>query len=150
MTPDQVKSIVDKLEGLARANWLTFVKDQSLCQQYASDIADGRFLYASDRATCGYLDCWSLYKDLLKRYPPPTKVLFDCEDLACAHAAWIASQCPGRERAYVGLVPGKRVSHAVAGYRRRADSETITIIEPSIWFGMPRTSYDGVTWKEVF
>lgn len=147
LSQDQVEWITGKLENLARANWFAFASTPKLCQQYREDIKASRWIYTPDSATCLYPDCWSTYEGLLRRYPPPQRIKFDCEDIACAHAGWLASQCLGRGKVFIGLVPGMKISHAVCGFKRE---DGIEVIDPCRWFGMRPTTYDGVFWKEVY
>jgi len=149
LTASQVDDIVRALERLSRANWYSFANSPELCAGYHADIVAARWIYVPDRQTCNYPDCWSTYEALRRRYPAPAKIKFDCEDIATAHAGWLASQCLGRHRVHVGLVPGVNISHAIAGLSD-GPNKPITVIDPCIWFGMRKTHYNGVVWKEVY
>lgn len=137
--------VVDALQGLARANWHDFVSSAALCESYAKRLHSKGFRYTPDRVTCGMTDCWSTYKDLESRYPYPAPILADCEDLACSFSAWLASRC--YDGVYVGLVPGKRVAHAISGVERARGK--IEILDPSRWYGMGETHYNGVLWRKL-
>jgi hypothetical protein len=140
--------IVQALQGLARANAHDFSEDARLCARFFRRLKEKRFRYTADRVTCGFLDCWSTFRDLERRYPYPAPILADCEDLACAYSGWLASRC--YKGIYVGLKPGKRVAHAVSGIARgKGTKTTIAIIDPSVWYGMPPTGYDGTKWALV-
>lgn len=146
--------ITESLLGMAQANWHEFSISPKLCALYAKNMADGRHTYISDKITCGFADCWSSYRGLAERYPKGP-VYLDCEDAATAHAGWLASQrYTLGEPIYVGLVPGKRISHAIAGVgtnplATRPEDDTIRIVDPSRWYGMAPTSYDKVFWRRV-
>jgi hypothetical protein len=137
--------ITDALLGMAQANQYDFGADQSLCQSFAERIRTRGFKYVADKLTCGRLDCWSTYKELHARYPQPEKILADCEDLACAYAGWLAAQC--FTGIYVGLVPGKRIAHAVAGLQ--VGNGKIRVSDPSIWYGMRETHYRDTVWRKL-
>lgn len=150
LTERQISQVLSALHGLALANWSDFCRDRALAKAYARNLKERLHLYVADRVTCGRLDCWSRYRDLVARYPYPAEVQLDCEDFACAHAAYMALTCHGA--IYVGLVPGMRVSHAVCGV---SDSNSplardlggVRIIDPCLWAGMPSVPYDGVRFK---
>lgn len=149
--------IVDALHDLAVANHIDFVKRPGLSELWLANLREGLHVYVSDKVTCGWLDCWSTYKDLIDRYQKQGvrgPVLQDCEDAACSWAGWMTANCFGG--VYVGLVPGKKISHAIAG----ADYETpdednaltgrnISIVDPARWYGMTATTYPKVYWKKV-
>lgn len=144
MTPSQAGFVLDALHGLARANWYDFHTSPAVCKGYYKALAEKRFKYVPDKFSCGALDCWSTARDMLRRYPEPMKVLGDCEDFACAYAGWLASQCfTGVE---VGLVVGKRVSHAILAVNKNGERH---IIDPSRWYGMPETHYNGAIWRKL-
>lgn len=143
--------ITDALLGMAQANWHDFSSDPKLCRLYKRNLDERRHRYVPDRQTCGLADCWSTYRALATRYPYPSSILLDCEDAACAHSAWLASQCyQGGDRILVGLVPGKRISHAVSGVERTEKGvKRIIVVDPSRWYGMAPTHYDNPLWRYV-
>lgn len=141
-----VDHFVSALHGMARANWYEFARSPELCRSYYENLRARRFKYVPDRYTCGHPDCWSTYRALAERYPEGQKILLDCEDAACAHAGWLASQCYTDAEILVGLVPGVKISHAVCGVRQGGRTY---VVDPSRWFGMGPTHYEGVQWKDV-
>ncbi len=145
MTPAQADAVVSALLGMARANWFDFQRDPQLCKDYFAALKAKRFKYVPDRVSCGEPDCWSLMRDMLRRYPAPMFVLGDCEDFACAYAAWLASQC--FEGVYIGLVPGVRIAHAICGVEQ--PGKKVRVIDPSRWYGMRPTHYRNVLWRKV-
>lgn len=148
MSPELARKVLSSLHGLAEANWSDFTRDARLCAAYKADLQAGRFKYTDDIVTCGRLDCWSTYKDLRARYRREPKILFDCEDIACAHAGWLAAQC--HEGIHIGLIVGRRISHCILGVQQFADPENpIQIVDPSRWFGMGPTSYANPLWKKL-
>lgn len=160
ITPKKLEwaeSITDALARMARVNWHDFTKDQDLCRRYIANLRNRRHRYTPDKLTCGHDDCWSTYKSLVRRYQkddPHGLILLDCEDAACAHSGWLAAQCYGADTVYVGLVPGRRVSHAVSGVLRGRPGATngpdkIRIVDPARWFGMGPTSYANTVWREI-
>lgn len=150
------EDITDSLLDMARVNWYDFANDPALCEAYARNLKSGRHKYVADKLTCGHDDCWSTYKSLRRRYQkddPKGTILLDCEDAACAHAGWLAAQCFG-DSIYVGLIPGRRVSHAIAGVMPAsagalAGEDKIRIVDPARWFGMGETSYANPVWRKV-
>jgi hypothetical protein len=160
ITPEKLRwaeGITDALARMANVNRHDFSQDQSLCEAYKRNLRNKRHKYVSDKLTCGHDDCWSTYKSLVRRYQkddPNGTIELDCEDAACAHSGWLAAQCYGADTCYVGLVPGRRVSHAVSGVLRGKPSaingpERIQIIDPARWFGMGPTSYNNIVWRQV-
>lgn len=137
--------LTDALAGMARANWYDFVQSPKLCEEYLENLKAGRCKYVADKVTCGFADCWSTYRSLCERYKGK-RILLDCEDAACAHAGWLRSQCYKKDKIFVGLVPGRKVSHAICGIKR--DGKMI-IIDPARWFGMGPTTYNNPVWREV-
>lgn len=135
--------VVDALHGLALANWADFSENPELVRVYQRNLRSKNCKYVDDKLTCGKLDCWSTYRDLVERYPGGP-ILGDCEDFATAHAAYLAYNC--FQGVYVGLVVGKRVSHAIAGASKNG---TIQIIDPSRWFGMGETHYRNPLWRKL-
>jgi hypothetical protein len=145
----QSLAIVESLRGLARANWYEFATRPWLCRRYRENLTKRRHRYVADRITCGLADCWSSYLILVTRYQsqdPTAPIPLDCEDCTCAHMGWLASQCYRGPKLYVGLVPGVKVSHAVG---RVVQDGKDHIVDPSRWFGMGPTSYDGAVWLEL-
>jgi hypothetical protein len=145
LTERQIEQVLSALHGLALADWSDFCRSPSLVKAYERNLRDSLHLYVADRITCGRLDCWSRYKDLVSRYPYPQHIQLDCEDFACAHAAYMARSCYGP--IYVGLVPGARVSHAVCGVGDSSSPDNVKLVDPCLWAGMPPVPYDGVRWK---
>lgn len=143
MDSETAKIVTDALHGLARANWHDFAAFPTLCAEFASRLRAKGFRYTPDRITCGMADCWSTFKDLAARYPD-SPILADCEDLACAYSGWLASRC--YSGVYVGLVPGKRVAHAVSGIEKDG---RIQVVDPSRWYGMRETHYNGIVWRKL-
>lgn len=129
---------------MAEANQFEFQKSPELCKKYYENVRAGRHKYVADRKTCGLADCWSTYRILCERYGNGI-ILADCEDFACAHAGWLASQCYRDCRILVGLVPGVHVSHAIAGVERQKGK--IEVIDPAAWAGMPETHYNNPVWR---
>lgn len=138
--------ITDALAGLARANVVEFQRSPDLCAAYLANLRAGRHKYTPDRVTCGYADCWSTYRALVERYPTGP-ILLDCEDAACAHSGWLATQCYA-DRIFVGLIPGSIISHAVSGVEKAGET-VIQLVDPCIWYGMPPTRYDNPVWRPV-
>ena len=160
VTPEKMKWahwVTDHLARMARVNWYDFSQDKDLCKAYITNLRNRRHKYTPDKLTCGHDDCWSTYKSLVNRYQkhdPRATILLDCEDAACAHSGWLAAQCYAGDTVFVGLVPGRRVSHAVSGVLRGKPGpvngpDRIRIIAPARWFGMGPTSYENCVWKEV-
>lgn len=145
MNQATAQRVVNALANLARANWYDFVRSPALCVSFRVHLEENRFIYTADRITCGRADCWSTYRELLARYPDPAPILADCEDLACAYAAWWASQC--LSGVYVGLVVGKKVSHCIAGFED--ETGKIQVADPSIWYGMGPTHYNDPLWVKI-
>lgn len=138
--------LTDSLCGMARANWFEFQRDPVLCRRYLSDLRSGNHRYVADKITCGLPDCWSSYRGLVERYGKGP-LLLDCEDAACALSGWLASQCYKKDRILVGLVPGRKISHAITGVMK--PDGTITILDPARWAGMGPTSYENPVWRDV-
>jgi hypothetical protein len=137
--------LADALQSLALANWHEFVKSPALCRLYWTNLSERKHVYVPDRITCGLADCWSSYRALCERYRYPSPVFLDCEDAACAHAGWLAAQCY-TDRVLVGIVPGRRISHAICGIER--DGKKI-VIDTARWFGMEPTHYENPVWRYV-
>lgn len=125
--------VLAQLRELARQNLADFREDKSLVRRYEAALGGDSFRYTSDSVTCGRPDCWSTFRELAERQEVGGEdtIGLDCEDDAAALAAWLASK--GRET-YVGIIPGVRVSHAVAGVKR---GESIVRLDPALWHGMP-------------
>lgn len=171
MIPAAVANMItDALCGLARANWTEFSSDQSLCQSFYANLKGKKHRYISDKATCGFADCWSSYRALVGRYQKkhdrfckcadpicankrrlvakyPGVILLDCEDAACSLSGWLQSQCYTKDRILVGLVPGNKVSHAVSGVLKPDNS--IHVLDPARWYGMSETTYENPYWRDV-
>jgi hypothetical protein len=140
---------LNAIRGLALANWSDFARDAALCGAYRLNLSRGRHLYISDKVTCGRLDCWSTYRDLVKRYQASDRgayILLDCEDAATAHAGWLASN--HYRGVYVGLVVGRQVSHAIVGIEKTPGGP-VEVCDPCRWYGMPPTTYDNPLWSKV-
>lgn len=141
--------IATALKGLAEANWHEFSKRPWLCRRYYANLKGGKHKYVPDRETCFLPDCWSTYLGLVTRYQakdPGGLILLDCEDATCAHMGWLASQCYRGPELYVGLVPGRKVSHAVG---RVVQNGKDHIVDPSRWFGMADTTYEDTVWVRL-
>lgn len=145
--------IVDALHGLAVANYHDFMASDELSKLYLDNLRAGKHVYVADLITCGWVDCWSTYRDMVRRNPDGI-IRQDCEDAACSWAGWMTANC--HSGIYVGLVPGKVISHAIAGADLKtpeADNATtgrnITIVDPARWYGMAETKYPKVFWKKV-
>lgn len=144
MRPETAKKVLNALHGFARANWYQLAKDQELCKIYKQALKDKRFKYEADMRTCGRADCWTMLADLVQRYPVPQKMQADCEELACHYAAFLASQCyKGVE---VGFVPGVKISHAICAVFDKGERR---IIDPSRWYGMSETKYEGAIFRRL-
>jgi len=166
--------LTDALCGLARANWFEFARDPKLCRVFDENLRGGGHRYYSDRSTCGLADCWSSYRALVDRYQVghgrfcriathslcqnhlrliarhPKKVLLDCEDAAAALSGWLSSQCYGKDRILIGLVPGSIISHAISGVMKPDGS--IKIMDPALWCGMGemgKAGYANPVWRDV-
>lgn len=142
---------LQSLRGLAEADRSDFETYPGLLEEYADAIDTGRFLYVPDPETCGLPDCWSTFLALRERYRGQ-RILGDCEDFACAHAAYLKVQgLP----ALIGLRPGRRIAHAVCAIEGPGGDDNVVgapdpIIDPSVDFGMPELrSYDGIYWTRV-
>lgn len=152
MSPEvAILGLLKSLQGLAQANLAAYRERPELVSAYRCAKRFGRFIYESDELTCGRPDCWSTTRGLLERYPYGP-VLADCEDFACAEAAYLAYQ---GQPALIGLRPGKRIAHAVCGVETPGgDAYRIGppeyVIDPSVDFGMPKLPrYDQIYWMRV-
>lgn len=156
MPPEVVDMILGGLEDLAAVNRHEFSKSPALVEEYERAVgADSngalvyppRFVYVPDwEATeCRELNCWSPFRSIAERYRGKASIPVDCKDCSTMVAGYLAyRQTP---EVYVGLVIGSRVSHAVAGVR--TPKGRLKLIDPSRWYGMPETTYDGVRWRRV-
>lgn len=148
---DQTLGLLRSLQGLAQANLAALREHPELVSAYRSAKLFGRYKYESDQLTCERPDCWSTLRGLLERYAIGP-VLGDCEDFACAEAAYLAFE---GQPALIGLRPGRRIAHAVCGIETPGgDAYRIGlpdhVIDPSVDFGMPRLPrYDQIYWMRV-
>lgn len=146
-----ILGVLRSLQGMAQANAEAFRRYPAMAGAYRHALASGRFRYVSDQETCGLPDCWSTMRALFERYPIGP-IPGDCEDFACGHAGYLASQ---GKRALIGLRPGKRIAHAVCALEGPGGTDTKigapqTVIDPSLDFGMPPlVRYDQIYWMRV-
>ncbi len=153
MHPSRANKILDALVALTQRNVADFCKSPILRRKYLENLSAGNHIYVSDYLTCGWPDCWSTYQDLVKRYPKGP-VLLDCEDAAAAHIGWLFSEC--KKGLYIGLCPGKAISHAIGGVDRKTPDvdqsktgKNVYIVDPALWFGMPTMVYKSVFWRKI-
>lgn len=144
MPPEIIDIILSGLEDLAAANRHEFNKSPALVREYEENLRSKRHVYTPDwEATeCKQLNCWSPYRAIAERYRGKAKIPVDCKDCSTSHAGYLAHK--GAKGVYLGLVPGERVSHAVAGLE---EDGRIQVIDPSRWYGMSDTTYNGVHWR---
>lgn len=146
MTSARIRETLRSLQGLAEANRADFEARPSLVGAYRQALRSGRFRYVPDPDTCGLPDCWSTFLGLRDRYPIGP-IPLDCEDIACAHAAYLL--VGEGKPALVGLRPGRAIAHCVCGIEGPKGAP-VTVIDPSVDCGMPPLpAYDGIEWMRV-
>jgi hypothetical protein len=145
VSPEAAQRVVAALHGLCLANWSDFCRYPEALRAYERNLRAGRHVYVSDQLTCGRPDCWSTYRDLVKRYPSGSEpLMLDCEDAASAHIAYLAATC--HQDLYMGLICGNPISHAVGAVKKNGK---IVIVDPSRWYGMGETVYDNPVLRKV-
>jgi len=142
----RIQRLLGRLQWLARKNREDFESDPVLLAQFSSNLSSGKHLYVLDPETCGQPDCWNTYKELLARDRDRARIRLDCEDASAALAGALALK---GKPALMGLRPGRKISHAVAGLR---DGEGTILLDPAVWAGMKPLSdeqYRETRWIEV-
>lgn len=146
-----MRDVVDRLARHALVNHTDFASDRDLVLSYERALSTpGAMVYALDgpETGCSSRDCWSSWRELVEPLggaravldgsaalgSPEVAIALDCEDDASALAAWLELAEPGS--AWVGVVPGRRISHAIAGVTRAGESEP-RALDPAVWHGMP-------------
>lgn len=147
MPPEVIDMILDGLEDLAAVNRHDFAEYPALVQEYERNMQSGRHEYKPDwvATECKELNCWSPYLGIARRYKKDKRIPVDCKDCSTSHAAYLA--VTGNKAVYLGLIPGLKVSHAVAGIEVAPGK--IQVIDPSRWYGMTPTTYEGVHWRRM-
>lgn len=155
-----MRETLHKLGELALTNRADFARDVALLASYERALATpGAMVYALDspETGCRARDCWATWRELVEPLggaaallggsAPP--IVLDCEDDASALAAWLDLDSPGA--GWVGIVPGRRISHAIAGLTRHS-GEKPRPLDPAVWHGMPGAStldYGRAIWRRL-
>jgi hypothetical protein len=131
-------ALAGELSRLARTNAVLFSQFPRFHDHYLGALGSRRMKYTTDPETCGKPDCWSSWKQLIDAQcgalganDETTVIKLDCEDDAAALAASLFLR--GFD-AFVGVVPGTSISHAIAGYLD--DNGHIVVLDPAVWHGM--------------
>lgn len=145
---DLVDMLLERMVGHARENLEDFRSDPELLGRFRKGLAQHRFRYAGDGLTCGKPDCWNTFRGLTLRDGAWGPWFADCEDLSCAIAA---SHVLAGLPILLGVIPGKKISHAVVGIPRDG-GKRVQLIDPSVWFGMPAMEadrYATASWRPL-
>ena len=136
MDEGPLSPVADALARLAESNRDFMRRDPDAYARYWARLGGegGGFRYAFDHQTCGRPGCWSTWEamDAAALSGEDGPILLDCEDDAAALAGAIAVR---DGVALVGIVPGVRISHAIAG--RFNPAGEIEILDPTMWHEMP-------------
>jgi hypothetical protein len=144
----RIQKLLGRLQYLARRNRDEFQADTVLLARFSDNLSTGRHEYKLDPDVpeCGQPDCWNTYRELLARDRDRLRIRLDCEDASAALAGALALR---GKPALMGLRPGKKISHAVAGLR---DADGTILLDPAVWAGMKPLSdeqYRETRWIEV-
>lgn len=148
MDEARIQKLLGRLQWLARKNRDDFASDPVLLARFGSNLSEGRHEYVLDPDVpeCGQPDCWNTYRELLARDRNRMRIRLDCEDASAALAGALSLR---GKPALMGLRPGKKISHAVAGLR---DEDGTILLDPAVWAGMKPLSdeqYRETRWIEV-
>jgi hypothetical protein len=159
MAREGIEELLRSLRGLAEVDLYQFREDPGLAAGYqlaventmaaalGLDDPTWRLVYTREHLTCGKSHCWVSWGETQARYGLGP-FLGDCKCFAAAHAALLCLARPDAT-VFVGIRPGRRIAHAVAGIMFPQSAETI-VQDPCVPAGMPPLhNYSGIRWIQV-